>query len=185
MKNRDIQPLLQSLEPRRLLSASLSGGQLNIDGTGRSDDITVDIDSSGLISVNINGSVSSFDQSAVDSIRVRGLSGNDYISLTGRFDNFDIAVSVFGNTGRDTILGAAGNDDLFGEAGLDTIFGNAGHDNIYGGAGDDDLSGDAGLDWIWGDDGDDSILGGTSRDLLYGGFGDDTLIGGQGDDDLW
>src|SRR5438045_1242670 len=97
MTTNSVHSPIESLEPRRLLSASLVGAQLNIDGTGRGDNITVDIDDAGLISVNINGKSSEFNQSDVDTLRVRGLSGNDRIELTGRFDDFNILVSVFGN----------------------------------------------------------------------------------------
>ena len=124
------QPLIESLESRRLLSASLAGAQLRVDGTSRSDTITVDIDDAGLISVNINGKASEFDQSVVETLRVRGLGGNDDIELTGFFNDFDILVSVFGNGGRDTILGSDAPE---------TIFAGAGDDKIFGGGGDDDL----------------------------------------------
>ena len=81
-----IQPLIESLESRRLISASLSGTQLNVDGTSRSDDITVDIDDTGLISVSINGRTNEFDAFDIATLRVRGLGGNDHLELTSQFD---------------------------------------------------------------------------------------------------
>jgi len=100
---------------------------------------------------------------------------------------------IFGNGGRDEIIGTESADTIDGGSGSDTLFGGAGDDIISGGTdsdfieggdGLDTLSGDSGHDTIDGGDGNDTILGGDGHDSLNGGNGRDTLTGGAGYDTL-
>src|SRR4051812_14112559 len=181
-----IQPLIESLESRRLLAATLVGTQLNVDGSNtRSDSITVDIDDAGTIAVSINGRESEFSADDVATLRVRGLNGNDRIELTGQFDDFDILASVFGNAGRDTILGSDAPETIFGGTGNDSILGGGGDDDLFGEDGNDIIDGEAGDDSIVGAAGFDDLYGSDDNDLIRGGAHDDYVDGGDGNDDLF
>ncbi len=88
------------------------------------------------------------------------LAGAADLSGTGNgLDNF-----INGNTGKDTIDGAAGNDQ---------ISGSEGNDLLQGGVGDDTLDG------IFDDD---LLMGGAGNDLLNLAENSDTLVGGAGKD---
>ncbi|MFN3670185.1 MAG: calcium-binding protein, partial [Brevundimonas sp.] len=66
-----------------------------------------------------------------------------------------------------------------------TVFGGSGADEMVGGNYEDLFYGGAGNDELDGDDGDDTIDGGSGNDLLTGGTGEDVLAGGAGDDTLY
>jgi secreted PhoX family phosphatase len=112
---------------------------------------------------------------------VEGSDGNDV--LTG----LNIAQTIAGNAGNDTIFGGDSDDILRGDlndrnpnnnGGNDVIFGGAGNDRIGGKGGNDELQGDAGNDTIFGDNGDDILRGGLGDDILTG----DDFSGGSGAD---
>ncbi|MFC3792578.1 Calx-beta domain-containing protein [Sphingobium agri] len=123
--------------------------------------------------------------------------------------NIDIAATVDGGGGNDTIYASNLGDNIFGGAGNDTLYGgrlddwllggdgddvidagtqdaNAlGGDGNYldGGAGNDILKGREGSDWLEGGDGIDTLAGGAGDDILAGGAGEgDSLKGGSGSD---
>jgi len=116
---------------------------------------------------------------------VHGLGGNDTL-VGGRF-----ADALFGGDGDDVIAGGLGDDTLRGDGGNDAIGGNGGNDRIFGHGEDDDLSGGSGADRINGGAGADTFNGGAGNDRLFardtlaegvnGGDGDDSA---QADDDL-
>jgi Ca2+-binding RTX toxin-like protein len=70
----------------------------------------------------------------------------------------ELAATVHGWDGADTITGGARDD---------VIFGDDGRDNLLGGAGADRLSGDFDID---------RLTGGAGADTLTGGFGSDTFV---------
>lgn len=78
-------------------------------------------------------------------------------------------------TGRDLIIGFAGNDYLNGHSNADLLWGNEG---------DDTLDGDLSPDLVLGGPGADLLFGDNGNDRLWGGFGLDTFYGGDGDDEL-
>ncbi len=147
--------------------------------------------------------------SAVTSISVNGLDGDDSIDLEdvnsffGGFANLDGSItidagpdedtvkgSLFGETiygggENDIIEGGSGNDFLWGHEGIDTIDGGFGNDFIVGGEpeenDDDILRGGPGVDEIYGGGGGDFINGGWGSDKLYGGPGFDTIHGDTDD----
>ena len=69
------------------------------------------------------------------------------------------------------------NDNL-----SNTLWGNSGRDHLLGLGGNDTLSGLVGNDRLDGGDGNDSIAGGDGNDTLNGGAGGDALNGGAGAD---
>jgi len=125
-------------------------------------------------------------QIAIDvAATVDGGAGNDTIHASDLGDN------VFGGTGNDTINGGRLDDWLLGGDGADTL--NAGSaatntlggDGNYldGGTGDDELYGREGSDWLEGGDGLDKLTGDAGDDILTGGAGaGDDLKGGAGSD---
>ena len=96
--------------------------------------------------------------------------------------------------GEDQIFGDAGRDRIVGGTFGDTIQGNADHDIIFGDHARFDSSlpanqnftstfvtsgDDGGRDTINGNAGDDFIIGGQDNDTVFGDVGDDDIIGGH------
>src|SRR5205823_6191629 len=82
-----------------------------------------------------------------------------------------IAASIKGSAGNDTITGGSKNDSIFGGDGDDRISGGDGIDEISGGLGNDTLLGNKGNDILNG--GDASISKPDGADVLSGGPGND------------
>ena len=114
--------------------------------------------------------------------------------------DIDIAATVDGGAGNDTIYASNLGDNLFGGVGDDTLYGGRLDDWLLGGDGDDILdagaadtlalggdgnylNGGAGNDVIRGREGSDWLEGGDGIDIITGGAGDDILSGGAGDGD--
>ena len=114
--------------------------------------------------------------------------------------DIDVAATVDGGAGNDTIYASDRGDNLFGGAGNDTLYGGRLDDWLLGGDGDDVLdagtadqqalggdgnylNGGAGNDTLKGREGSDWLDGGDGADTLTGGAGDDILAGGTGDGD--
>jgi Ca2+-binding RTX toxin-like protein len=138
------------------------------------------------------GQIFQFNINALDGsvATVEGSDGDDV--LTG----LNIAQTIAGNAGDDTIFGGDSDDILRGDAntrlpggtvgGDDIIFGGDGDDRIGGKGGNDELHGEEGDDLIWGDDGNDTLRGGLGEDMLTGddfsgGSGADTFILAEGE----
>jgi Ca2+-binding RTX toxin-like protein len=79
----------------------------------------------------------------------------------------DIANSIFGHAGKDTLRGMGGND---------TLRGGQGNDTLDGGLGSDALLGETGTDTLLGGEGNDTLRGGAGRDILEGGGGRDRML---------
>lgn len=153
---------LEPLETRVLMSATLRGAVLDINGTAAADAVVVAFNrgSNQLVTI-VNGRRQAFSAVGVREVDIETFAGNDRVTVRG---------NVTVNTDID--LGG-GNDIAFGGRGRDDIDGNGGDDIILGRAGNDDLDGD-------GDD--DRLFGGAGNDTLDGGAGNDTLSGGPGRD---
>jgi len=82
--------------------------------------------------------------------RVRGGSGNDFITGSGYNNVFR------GGGGLDTLYGYAGDDQLWGDDGNDSLFGGGGNDALYGVDGNDALNGSDGADTLDGGNGTDT-----------------------------
>jgi Ca2+-binding RTX toxin-like protein len=172
--------MIENLENRCLLSATLSAGVLTVTGTTGWDNIHVDATRTSL-KVNVNHTKASFKLADVKSLVVNGLAGNDIIDLGHNL----IGATVDGGLGTDkadSITGGAGNDWIFARGGNDVVNGGDGKDVLIGGAGNDILHGDAGNDLIEGSTGDDQIFGDAGDDRLDGGPGKDKIDGGAGTD---
>lgn len=160
--------------------ATLSDGHLVFNGTDGNDDMRLRINDS-LLEAILNDDKLSFNVSAVDSIEVFGLDGNDTINIATNV----IGSYVLGGLGNDTITGSNGNDTLSGAAGKDRLNGRGGDDRLAGGKHADQLSGGEGNDRLYGEGSDDRIEGNDGRDRAYGGSGNDTMLGGNHNDTMY
>lgn len=138
-------------------------GNLMIGGTAGNDTITVNPtkDLSQLIVKLGKITLGTFTSTAVNQIVVRGLGGNDKITVQTKIAQ---PADLYGGFGNDVLTGGSGNDRLFGEANDDRLIGGKGKNLLVGG------------------DGNDKLTGGTDRDVLIGGAGSDKLSGGLGED---
>ena len=137
---------LESLESRRMLSASLKAGVLRISGTGGDDRIKLGL-AAGRIVVTTNGvNNGQFLGPAVRKISINAGNGDDYVSMSARIT---VATILNGGAGDDVLVAGAGNDVLFGGDGDDVLRGMAGDDRLDPGTGDNLLDG--------GTDGSDTV----------------------------
>ncbi len=173
--------MIEQLETRRHLSATLSGNVLTIVGTDRGDDIAIAAGRRQFV-VHDNGVQTAFDLGAVKTIRIYGLRGDDSIIVS---PNLPIRASIDAGPGNDRVGGGARNDTIFGGHGNDTIAGNDGDDYIDAGPGDDFADGGKGVSVIHGGGGNDRatsgsfLLGSGVEDKSYG-FTTDLVRGGSG-----
>src|SRR5260221_8220404 len=121
-----------------MLSASVTArGTLDIEGTRRSDTISVSIDRRhhSLLNVNVNGTVPKFKASGVKRIAALGGRGNDMIAVAAGVAPTG-GVTEDGGDGNDTLEGGGGNETLNGDNGDDRIVGgNGGGQKDRGGGG--------------------------------------------------
>jgi Ca2+-binding RTX toxin-like protein len=187
------QTLLETLEGRRLLSASVTGnGTLKIVGSEDAAN-TIHVacnDSTTQYDVTINGETESFDAADVRRLRISGGEEADTITVA---NSAKVRAYINGNGGDDVLTagskrtainGGDGNDSITGSAKTDTLRGGAGNDTIAAGAGDDRINGDDGDDILSGDAGDNEIGGGGGADTITALDGDDVIIGGDGEDSI-
>ena len=195
--------MIESLESRRLLAASLDGGVLTVTGTELNDRISIGVRGTQVVVLD-GRTFFRFDAAAVDRVVVDALGGGDSVSLS---DTLTKPATVNGGAGNDRLRGGGGTDTLNGGEGNDALDGGAGDDNLDGGAGDDRLGGGvSGADALTGGDGRDGAdysrriaavnvsLDGQANDgaegegdnvaadveAVHGGSGDDTLTGSDG-----
>ena len=141
-------PMIDTLESRKLLAATLADGVLTVEGTARNDVIHVSLSSDGeTITVRESSggrfrrgepTETEFAAADVESIVVNAGAGNDTITLSGkRRTPLEIPATLNGGEGDDNLFGAAGADSISGDAGDDLIAGGPGADSLFGGDGDD------------------------------------------------
>jgi Ca2+-binding RTX toxin-like protein len=166
--------MFETLENRRLLAATLSGGVLTVTGTEGNDIIEVQKRSeSGQLKLELNGTETRYALSDVQKIVIDGLGGDDFIEYSGRRGGLNIPGVINGGAGNDTLQGGPANDTIDGGDGNDRIEGKGGNDVLSGGNGDDFIQGGAGDDSVNGGNGDDDVLGGKGHDRCKGGRGND------------
>src|SRR5438477_4112120 len=140
---RAINPVIESLEQRRMLDATYDAGESiwTITPDDPSQSVVIEIKSApnNQIAATVNGTVVgtiSADDVSDGWIEVHGGSGDDKITVKLGKDS-NIEVDLYGGDGNDTLIGGSGNDYLFGEGGDDSLVGGAGDDNLDGGDGND------------------------------------------------
>src|SRR4051812_15541926 len=197
-----------SLESRRLLTASLAAGVLTVGGTGGDDVIEVFRARSNINKLNIvvNGELTQFVLKDVAYLNIRGFDGKDKITLSKSIADIAIATKVYGDRGSDTIVsdisasimvnGGAHDDfiDLRNSLGSAVIYGEDGNDTVYGAGGmygplpgivnpgRNLIFGGAGNDALMCTDGESTMYGGEGNDSLYANNGDNLFDGGSGND---
>ena len=149
------------------------GPALFINGSSRSDRITVNQTSRGIIVTDSTGS--SLITKRVNVIEVFGGRGNDRITLSR---SIACGTIIDGGAGNDVIRGGSGRDTILAGDGNDRIYGNNGNDVLAGMNGNDSIYGGAGKDWLVGGAGDDNLI-------AVGGGGNDSLQGDAGFDSYW
>jgi Ca2+-binding RTX toxin-like protein len=181
-------------------AAALANGAQTVSGTG-----TI-IDGAGtqpLVWIDNVVMDEASGQAAFTVSRSRTLTSSTTVSFATsdrRALTIDVAATVDGGDGNDTIYASNLGDNLFGGAGNDTLYGGRLDDWLLGGDGDDTLdagtldqaalagdgnylNGGGGNDILKGREGSDWLEGGDGGDTLTGGAGDDILTGGAGDGD--
>jgi Ca2+-binding RTX toxin-like protein len=156
-----------------VVTATLSGGTLTVNGTSSIDTISFGLSSKGLNVVGNGKTVAGSRFNGVSRIVVNGNDGSDRIDATG----LSIPLTMNGGNGDDTLIGGSGNDVLNGGAGNDNLDGGDGDDTLLGGIGNDVLTGGPGLDSMKGEDGNDTLnaADGLADLLVDGGLGNDTI----------
>jgi hypothetical protein len=110
---------------------------------------------------------------------IRGTDGDDTIVGTPGDD------VILGLDGNDVIFGGGGNDVICGRSGADTVDGGPGNDKyVSGGGGNDRVLGGPGNDGVYGRDDDDRVYGGLGNDSVFGNAGNDAVRGEDGDDSV-
>jgi hypothetical protein len=187
-------PLIENLEQRRFLSATLDEGVLAIVGTHKADNITLTIDSNtrDQVSVRINGFLRRFALTDIEQINIQAGQGDDFVQIDPGKRNLNMPTRIYGSGGNDTLIGGYGKDRIYGGSQNDRIFGNSSRDVIYGEAGQDTIDGGQGSDAIFGGNDNDSLIGGPGVDTIHGDDGNDfidakdgttdSINGGLGDD---
>jgi Ca2+-binding RTX toxin-like protein len=187
-------PMIQPLEGRQLLTATLADGVLAVAGTAQRDDITVSISKDGeTITVServakrfkkATATTTEFAAADVTSVVVNAGAANDSVRIMGnKTTDWTIPTSLNGSDGADRLAGGNGADVINGEAGEDDLFGNGGADSLSGGEDDDLVVGGKGIDTLNGDAGDDLLksAGDEEIDILDGGA--DSAVTGADDED--
>ena len=136
---------------------------VTVNGTSSGDQITVAGDGGSVSVTGLSAQVTlTGTEGANDSLHINTLGGNDTINASGLAVG-QLALTIDGGAGNDTILGSAGNDTLIGGDGNDFVDGNQGSDTALLGAGNDTFQWDPG-------DGSDIVEGGDGTDtLLFNG----------------
>ena len=129
-------PLVEMLEGRRLMSAALVDGVLQVRGTDEDDVITVTQPRSNprRINVAINDDTFAFKAHRVRRVEVRGQDGDDEVSIGNRVR---ARAKLYGGRGDDTLVGGGAADLLVGGAGDDDLAGGRSKDRLVSGEGQD------------------------------------------------
>jgi len=190
-----ISPVVEALESRQLLSASLLRGVLRVNGTAGDDVITVGLDPANVARILVNDGVTNtrFTKTAVTSVLIITGDGADKVTIGSGLKQ---QIAIKSGEGNDTVQGGSGREIIFAAGGDDVISGGGGSDQIFGGDGNDQIDGGSGNDYLYGDGGDDVIMGSAGDDVLAGDSedtlvfsgsaprveGNDSLDGGDGND---
>jgi Ca2+-binding RTX toxin-like protein len=99
--------LIDTLEKRRLYSATLTAGRLRVAGDAGNNDIIVGLGlANNQVVSSVDGVVRRFDATQVQRIVIFGGDGNDYLA---------------GRAGNDTLDGGPGKDSMTGGPGADSF----------------------------------------------------------------
>jgi Ca2+-binding RTX toxin-like protein len=184
----------ESLEDRRLCSATLVGGTVRVEGTNAREIVTVsEFVSNSEFSFGVRmlrvtertdrpllpdvTRTTDFLRSSVTRLRVNSFGGNDVINLLSS----PVGADVFAGGGSDQIMGSFANDNLNGD--LAIVQGFDGEElgaQLFGTPGNDIIDGNAGSDVLRGGPADDRLSGGSGVDVMLGEAGNDTIFARDG-----
>ena len=101
--------VVEPLELRKLRSATLDGGVLQVGGTAGNDRIHIEVDGSDptQLRVRVNAEETLFDAADVNEIRVEARRGNDSVD----FARVTVRAKVYGGAGDDSLT--AGDPAIF------------------------------------------------------------------------
>ena len=158
--------------------------EINVDMAGGSDSLHLFGTDAGETTrfgagvVDLNGD-GDFDVAfgSTESNEFSALGGNDTVEAGGVGGGLPLDVAF-------TLAGGAGNDTVTGTALPETLDGGDGADVLTAAGGNDTLSGGAGIDTLNAGDGNDALDGGSAADFLNGDAGNDSLTGGGGNDTM-
>ena len=132
--------MIERLEHRVVLTASLEGGIATIVGTDGNDDVLVAIAAAG-VEVRVNGVVeATWAYRKLKRLDIHALGGKDRVEVRGSTLNdldglltqgVDVPCWIEGAGGNDLVIGGGGGDTIVGGAGRDTIFGGENNDEIF------------------------------------------------------
>lgn len=129
---------LESLEPRTLLSATLSRhGVLYVVGTRHADNIVIYTDrrrNPQVVNVYVNHQVQTFAASLVRSVVVQAGGGNDRVTFTDHRGRVPGRHFLYGGAGADCIVDDGGGNDYIDAGG-------EANDSVSAGGGDDQIIG--------------------------------------------
>lgn len=176
--------VVESLETRKLLSITLTDGELLVEGSLRKNNgISVDLSSDGkTYGVRVNSDRRTFSAADIKAITLIGGRYNDYIAV-GKF--VTLGTVIYPGWGNDTVIGGQGADQIFELGGGNRIYAQGGDDYIVGGIGDEVVYGGYGQDVFFGNGGRDRFYGEFDNDYFdgsdkinyaYGGPGTDTAL---------
>lgn len=198
---RRLQPMVERMEGRQLLAASIAVVQsgfvtvVQVVGSEGDDEITAVPPAGGFgpvtFTVKDRNTGAVLAQRSVwnwqfQRVSVDARGGDDRVSSDLVMPPVLAATALVlrGGSGNDTLIGTSGRDALYGDGGNDSLLGYGGDDWLLGGTGNDSLGGAGGADYVYGEGGDDVLGGGDQDDYLDGGAGNDTIYGGTGRDIL-
>lgn len=149
----------------------LKDGLLTIEGTKRSDRLSLRLEAGdpGVLQLDVGDDGSpdyDFARHDVGRIELAAGDGDDVVRIDDGNGAFgDIATTIDGGAGADSLAGGSGAELLLGGDGNDSIDGNSGNDVAFMGAGDDTFVWDPG-------DGSDVVEGQEGADtMLFNGAG--------------
>jgi len=135
-------------------TVTLANSVLTVEGTNDANHIQLQVTdptkrSGAMVSVMDNGqTMGMFPLTQIKRIEVRGLGGDDKISISGAPG---VSTLLDGGEGNDAIAAGDSGAIILGRGGDDLIFGGAGRDLLIGGKGADSVSGNGGEDIVIGD----------------------------------
>ena len=125
---RALAAVIEPLESRRLLSASISNGVLVVAGTSANDSIYISTPDGGTtVRLQINRAKQSFSATAFTAISVSGGDGNDYVSVSAALA---YRATLSGGSGADTLVGGGGKNVMYGDDGNDVLAGGGAADTL-------------------------------------------------------
>src|SRR3954466_7551265 len=109
--------LIETLEPRRLLSVKLHDDGPDVFGTPSDDRIVLSQNSHHQFVININGHVHVFQRHTFGYIWVFAGAGDDRVEVKDAKVALGINVAIYGDEGDDLLIAGQGGNQLYGGSG--------------------------------------------------------------------